>query len=86
MTSLFEWFHIDVIVGNATVKEWYEKWLLTSMLILFKCQSGRLILYSMWTTMSALWLDINSWYYKLLYILFSKLGVSIALIWPNYPV
>jgi hypothetical protein len=35
--------------------------------------------------MSALWLDINSWYYKLLYILFSKLGVSISLIWPNYP-
>jgi hypothetical protein len=23
--SLFEWFHIGVIVGNATVKEWYEK-------------------------------------------------------------
>jgi hypothetical protein len=34
-----------------------KNWLLTSILIPFKCQSGRLILYSMWTTMSALWLD-----------------------------
>ena len=58
MSSLFQWFHIGVIVGNATVKDWYEKLSIDVSVNLFQVPIRTINLYSMWTTMSALWIDI----------------------------